>query len=169
MDDRPWTMVKRSIVHGPLSMYFRILYFFYKVYCFMLRPIRMGVRIMMIQDGRVWLIRHTYLPGWFMPGGGLKKWETLEQAARREAREETGAELGEISLLGTFTSFIQWKTDHAVVFLCRDFKITGGSDGEIAELRAFPLDALPEDTFSSHRHLLEAFRKGEIKPNFGTW
>jgi ADP-ribose pyrophosphatase YjhB (NUDIX family) len=129
----------------------------------------MGVRVLMLEDDKVWLIRHTYLPGWFMPGGGLKKWETLEEAVRREAREETGAELGEVSLVGTFTSFIQWKTDHAVVFLCKDFKFIGKSDGEIAEKKLFPLDTLPEDTFPSHRRLLDAFRKGEVKPNFGKW
>lgn len=150
-------------------MYFKVLYLIYKIYCFIFRPIRMGVRVLMLQDNRVWLIRHTYLPGWFMPGGGLKKWETLEEAVRREAREETGAELGEISLVGAFTSFVQWKTDHAVVFLCRDFKFTGKSDGEIAEMRQFALDALPEDTFPSHRRLLGSFRKGEVKPNFGKW
>lgn len=150
-------------------MYYKILYFFYKVFCFIFRPVRMGVRVVMLQDDKVWLIRHTYLSGWFMPGGGLKRNETLDEAARREAWEETGAELGDISLLGTFTSFIQWKTDHAVIFLCRDFKITGRSDGEIAEMRAFPLDKLPEDTFSLHRKLLEALQHGEIKPNFGTW
>jgi 8-oxo-dGTP pyrophosphatase MutT (NUDIX family) len=150
-------------------MYFKVLYFFYKIYCFIFRPIRMGVRVLMLQDNRVWLIRHTYLSGWFMPGGGLKKWETLEDAVRREAREETGAKLGEISLVGVFTSFIQWKTDHAVVFLCRDFEFTGKSDGEIAEMRQFALDALPEDTFPSHRRLLETFSKGELKPNFGNW
>ena len=150
-------------------MYYKILYFFYKVFCFIFRPVRMGVRVVMLQDDKVWLIRHTYLSGWFMPGGGLKRNETLDEAARREAWEETGAELGEISLLGTFTSFIQWKTDHAVIFLCRDFKITGRSDGEIAEMRAFPLNKLPENTFSSHRKLLEALQHGEIKPNFGTW
>lgn len=104
-----------------------------------------------------------------MPGGGLKKWETLDQAARREAWEETGAELGAITLLGTFTSFIQWKTDHAVVFLCQDFKITGKSDGEIAEIRAFDLHELPKDTFAPHRKLLESFRSGEHQPNFGNW
>ncbi|MBK9780413.1 MAG: NUDIX domain-containing protein [Anaerolineales bacterium] len=150
-------------------MYFKALYFFYKIYCFIFRPIRFGVRILMLQDEKVWLIRHTYLPGWFMPGGGLKKWETLDQAVRREAREETGAEMGEISLIGTFSSFIQWKTDHTTVFLCRDFKIVGKSDGEIAEIRQFALDALPENMFPSHRRLLEAFRNGMDRSNFGEW
>ncbi|HNA90138.1 MAG TPA: NUDIX domain-containing protein [Anaerolineales bacterium] len=150
-------------------MYYKFLYFGYKVYCFLLRPIRMGVRVLMLEDGKVWMIRHTYMSGWHLPGGGLKKKETLDQAARREAWEETGAELGEISLLGTFTGMIQWKTDHTIVFLCRDFKVTGKSDGEIAEMRAFPLDALPKDTFYPHRRLLERFREGQLEPNYGKW
>jgi len=150
-------------------MYFKILYFGFKVYCFIFRPVRAGVRVMMIEGNEVWLIRHTYLPGWFMPGGGVKRHETLEQAARREAREETGAELLEISLLGVFSSFVQWKTDHTTVFLCKDFKITGKSDGEIAEMRRFPLDGLPENTFASHRKLLEEYRKNGFTDKFGEW
>lgn len=150
-------------------MYFKILYFGFKVYCFIFRPVRMGVRVVMLQDNEVWLIQHTYLPGWFLPGGGLKRNETLEQAARREAFEETGAELNEISLLGIFSSFIQWKTDHTAVFLCKDFKITGKSDGEIAAMRLFPIDALPDTIFSSHRKLLEAYQRDGASGMFGEW
>lgn len=150
-------------------MYFKILYLGFKVYCFIFRPVRMGVRVVMLQDNEVWLIQHTYLPGWFLPGGGLKRNETLEQAARREAFEETGAELNEISLLGIFSSFIQWKTDHTAAFLCKDFKITGKSDGEIAAMRLFPLDALPDAIFSSHRKLLEAYQRDGASGMFGEW
>ena len=150
-------------------MYFKVLYFFYKVYCFTFRPIRMGVRVVLQEDHKVWLIRHTYLPGWYLPGGGVKKWESLEKAARREAYEETGAELDKVSLLGTFSSFVQWKTDHTVVFLCKDFKFTGTSDGEIAELKLFDLNALPENTFSSHRSLLTTLNQNREIPTFGEW
>ena len=129
----------------------------------------MGVRILMIQDDKVLLIRHTYLSGWFMPGGGLKRNESLEQAARREAKEETGAELNEITFLGIFTNYLQWKTDHTVVFLCEDFIITGKSDAEIAELRFFPFSELPKDIYSSHHKLLEQYKTGEIKSKVGEW
>ncbi|MBI3151340.1 MAG: NUDIX domain-containing protein [Chloroflexi bacterium] len=150
-------------------MYIKLLYLAYKIYCFIFRPVRMGVRVMMLEDDKVWLIHHTYLSGWFMPGGGLKRNETLEQAARREAYEETGAELDELTLMGAFTSFIQWKTDHAIVFLCRDFKFTGKPDGEISEMRLFPLNELPANTFLSHRRLLESYRSGQGSANFGEW
>jgi ADP-ribose pyrophosphatase YjhB (NUDIX family) len=85
-------------------MFIRLLFSAYRVYCFIFRPVRTGVRVMMIQNGKVMLVRQTYMPGWFMPGGGLKRGETLEQAARREAKDEIGAELGELKLLGVYTT-----------------------------------------------------------------
>lgn len=150
-------------------MYYKFLYLGFKIYCFLFRPIRMGVRVMMIENDKAWLVRHTYLPGWFMPGGGLNKWESLDQGARREAREETGADLGEISLVGVFTSYVQWKTDHTSVFLCKDFKFSGKSDAEIAEMRAFPLDQLPPETYYLHRNVLEKYHAGNLQSNFGEW
>jgi 8-oxo-dGTP pyrophosphatase MutT (NUDIX family) len=150
-------------------MYIRLLYLGFKIYCFIFRPVRMGVRVMMIQNNKVMLVRHTYVSGWYMPGGGVKRGETLEGAARREALEETGAQLSEISLMGAYTNFIEWKTDHAIVFICRDFTITGKSDGEIEEMRAFSLDELPADVYQSHRLRLDEVRAGKNAPQFGEW
>ena len=150
-------------------MFIRFLYLGFKTYCFLFRPIRAGVRVMMIQDDKVWLVRHTYIPGWFLPGGGIKRGETLEKATRREVFEETGADLGEVSLMGVYTSFVQWKTDHTTVFICRDFTITGKSDGEIAEVGSFSLDDLPANVFSSHRLRLDEYRAGKNIPQFGEW
>ncbi|MBV6393744.1 MAG: hypothetical protein KPEEDBHJ_02988 [Anaerolineales bacterium] len=150
-------------------MYFKILYLGFKIYCFLFRPIRMGARVALIEDGSVWLVRHTYLGGWFMPGGGVQRWETLEEAARREAREETGAKPGRMIFAGVFTSFAQWKTDHTAVFLCEDFTFIGKPDAEIAELRLFPLGELPGDTYDVHRNFLQNFQAGAIQTNVGKW
>lgn len=147
----------------------RLLYFGFLIYCFIFRPIRMGVRVMMIQDGKVWLVRQTYLRGWFMPGGGVKRGEALEQAARREAFEETGAELGALTLMGAYTHFKEWKTDHNIVFICADFEFKGKPDSEIAELRAFPLNQLPEDLWGGHRQRLQDYLAGVAPPQFGEW
>jgi 8-oxo-dGTP pyrophosphatase MutT (NUDIX family) len=150
-------------------MYYRLLYLAFKIYCFLFRPVRMGVRVLMVQDHKVWLVRHTYLPGWFLPGGGLKRRETLEQAAHREAREETGAELQETTLIGAYSNFKEWKTDHTIVFLCKDFIVKGKSDSEIAEVRTFPLNSLPADVYSAHRRLIENYREGKKQPLLGEW
>ena len=129
----------------------------------------MGVRVVMLQNNEIWLVRHTYLPGWFLPGGGLKRGETLEQAARREALEETGAELRATTLIGAYSNFKEWKTDHTLVFYCNDFNINGKTDGEIAEARAFPLNALPANIYSVHRRLIEDYRTGNKPPLLGEW
>jgi 8-oxo-dGTP pyrophosphatase MutT (NUDIX family) len=150
-------------------MYYRLLYLGFKIYCFLLRPVRIGVRVLLAQGDEVWLVRHTYLDGWFLPGGGVDRGETLEGTARREAREELGAELGNVMLIGVFTNFGDWKTDHTAVFYCNDFKITGKPDGEIAEARAFPLSQLPVDIYAVHRYLLEKYSTGTPLPNNGEW
>jgi len=150
-------------------VFIRILYLGFRIFCFLFRPVRLGVRVMMLQDGKVWLVRQTYMPGWFMPGGGLKRNETLEEAARREAYEETGAELGKVTLMGAYSNFTEWKSDHNIVFLCTDFEIKGKSDNEIAELHAFPLNELPADLWPGHRRRLEEYRAGVQMPQFGMW
>ena len=150
-------------------MFIRILYFGFKAYCFIFRPIRMGVRVMMIQDGKVWLVRQTYMPGWFMPGGGLKRNETLEEAARREAREETGAELGELTLMGAYSNFTDWKSDHNIVFICTNFEVKSEPDSEIAELRAFALNELPDNLWPGHLRRLQEYQAGIQNPQFGKW
>lgn len=150
-------------------MFIHILYYGFRVYCFMFRPIRVGVRVMMIQDGKVWLVRQTYMRGWFMPGGGIKKGETLDEAARREAREETGAELGELTLMGAYSHFDDWKSDHNIVFICSEFEFNSRPDAEIAELKSFALNELPDSIWPGHLRRLEEYQAGIKNPQFGKW
>ncbi len=147
----------------------RLLYFAFRIYCFIFRPITLGVRVMMIQNDQVLLVRHTYIAGWFMPGGGVKRGETSDQAARREAREETGATLNNLKLVGAYTSFKEWASNHNILFLSTDFAISGEHDLEIAEIRFFPLDALPADLWPGHRQRLEEYRDGRQLDPFGEW
>ncbi len=150
-------------------MKIRFLYFGFRIFLFIFRPISMGVRVMMIQDNKVLLVRQTYVTGWFMPGGGLRRGETLDQAARREAREETGAELGELQLVGAYTNFKEMRTDHNILFKCTDFTVSGKHDDEIAEVRFFELGKLPEGLWPGHRRRLEEYRDGMAHPQFGEW
>src|SRR5437763_475237 len=55
------------------------------------KPRTLGVRGLVVDgDGRVCLVRHTYMPRWYFPGGGVKRSETLVDAVRREVFEEAG-------------------------------------------------------------------------------
>lgn len=147
----------------------RLLYIGFRIYCFLFRPKALGVRVMLLKDGQVLLVRQTYLPGWFMPGGGVKRGETLEQAARREAYEEIGAQMGALTLLGAYTHFGEHKSDHNVLFQCTDFTYSGKQDREIAEARFFPLDDLPDGLMPGHRQRLEEVHSGAAITPFGEW
>jgi len=150
-------------------MCLRLAYLLFKIYLFVFRPVRVGVRVMMVRDGQVLLVRQSYMPGWFMPGGGLKRGETLENAARREAREESGATLGTLKLMGAYTDFSEWKTDHNIVFIADDFKMEGEHDREVAEIRFFSLEALPAGLRPGHRRRLEEYLTAQKSPAFGEW
>ena len=135
------------------------------------KPVTVGVRAVLVRDGSVLLVWHTYRDGWHLPGGGVKRGETLEQAIRREAAEEAGAQLGTLRLLGLYDNFREGKSDHVAVFVCTDLTLNGepgrGLDREIARVAFFELDGLPEDVSpGTRRRLLEYVEGGSpyVKP-----
>lgn len=136
----------------------RLIYRLYRIYIYFVRPVTVGVRVILLRGANVLLVRQTYMEGWFLPGGGMKKHETFDQAARREAREEVGADIRSLALVGAYSNFGEWKSDHNIVFSSRQFKLNGKHDHEIAELRFFPLHALPVDLWPPHRRRLDAYR-----------
>ena len=152
-----------------MTLVLRILYWLRKLYQFILRPINVGVRVMLIQDGKVILVRHVYQDGWFMPGGGMKRRETLEQAARRECQEEVGVEMQKLELFGIFSNFTGWKSDHIVLFLSEEFTMTDKKDSEIAEKKIFPLDDLPKSLSNGHRRRLREYQLGIRQTQYGEW
>lgn len=123
-----------------------------------MRPITLGVRIILIKDGTVLLVQHTYQEElWFLVGGRVQQNENLHEAAQREAMEEIGATLGDLKFLGIFTNYFDYKSDHVVVFLCEEFSLTGETDNEIARFAQFPLDALPSTIAAGHKRRIEEY------------
>ena len=133
------------------------------------RPVLVGVRLIIDRDGAVMLVQHTYQPGWYLPGGGLKRGETLEQAARREAVEESGAVLGALRLFGVYSNFVQHKSDHIVVFACNDFHLTEMTSIEIESVDFFCADSLPEDVSPGSQRRIEEYTGKIAVPVFGRW
>lgn len=80
------------------------------------RPVILGIRVVVRRDDEVLLVRHTYRPEWFLPGGQPKRGESLADTARREVREETGMYVDEVSLSGVYSSLFPSFSNHVVVF-----------------------------------------------------
>ena len=138
---------------------------FFHIYFVLKRPMTLGVRALVLNEAEksVFLVRHTYVPGWYLPGGGVERGETMAQALVKELREEGNIELtGEAELFGIYHNSRASVRDHVALYVVRHFSQTAPRlpDKEIAECGFFPLDALPEATTQSTRRRIAEVMEG---------
>ena len=142
---------------------------FFHLYARTLRGMTLGVRGMVLDgESRVLLVRHTYVKGWHMPGGGVERGETTEAAMARELVEEAGVRLtAPPVLVSIHSAHAKFKGDHILFYRIDDWApCAATSRGEIAEIGWFATDALPDGATdgtrgriaealgSAHRHPL---------------
>lgn len=128
------------------------------------RGMTLGVRgVVLGGNDDVFLVRHTYMPGWHLPGGGVEPGETLLDALVKELREEGNINLtGDPVFHGMFYNEAVSRRDHVAVFVVRAFCIDAPHrpNGEIAEAGFHPLPALPEGTTAATRRRLDEVLAG---------
>jgi 8-oxo-dGTP pyrophosphatase MutT (NUDIX family) len=146
----------------PQRLALQFAHFGYDIFRAVVWPIGVGARIMLVRDNSVLLVYHSYLSGWHMPGGGMKRGETLLETARREAYEETGAVItGDLRLLGFYTGSSRGHDDHTAVFVCEEFTLGPPTDRwEIIGRAFFSLDNLPPKTQRGYRQVVAQYRQG---------
>ncbi len=114
----------------------------------LVRPLTLGARAVVIDaEDRVFLVRHSYVPGWHFPGGGVEPGEPVLEALARELMEEGNIALdGPARPHGLFFNDFASERDHVMVYVVRAFHQTAptATGLEILETGFFPRDRLPD-------------------------
>jgi 8-oxo-dGTP pyrophosphatase MutT (NUDIX family) len=135
--------------------YQRLVRHLFHFYWRMSRGMTLGVQGLVIDgEGRIFLVKHSYVQGWHLPGGGVEPGETLCEALARELREEGNIEVTAAPALhGIFHNRAVSRRDHIAVFIVREFQQPGPPQRnyEIVDHGFFPSGALPADTATATR------------------
>jgi len=139
-----------------------IAYEIIQLYRRIFQPITLGVRVILIKNDDLLFVKHTYMfpDRWYFPGGGLKPGESPEQAARREAREEVGADLGELRLVGVYPNKEARNSDTIIVFACSTYSLPNEAEKdkpnlEISTRKNFPIHHLPSNLAAGHQRWID--------------
>ncbi|MCS6885655.1 MAG: NUDIX domain-containing protein [Acidobacteriota bacterium] len=127
-------------------------------------PTVIGVRALIVRNNEIMLVRHTYLSGWYLPGGRVERGETVYEALAREVREECRLEVLKERLLAVYANRSSNPNDHIILFQVDLFReiATPVNSYEIAEYRFFALDALPEGVSKGTLRRLKEYETGRF-------
>jgi ADP-ribose pyrophosphatase YjhB (NUDIX family) len=143
----------------------------FHIYWRFARGMTLGVRAVVLDtENRVFLVKHSYVGGWHLPGGGVEAGETLREALQRELAEEGRIEISaEPALHGLFLNRHVSPRDHVAVYLVRHFTQDRlpEPNNEIIACGFFDTRALPEETTLGTR--LRISEVVENKPQIPTW
>lgn len=125
-----------------------------------------GSSVVVVDAGRILLIRRTETGDWGLPGGFMDPGESFEQAAHRETREELGIEITDLALLGVFSGaeyYYRYPHGDEVYNVTAAYTARPSSRDlvvdriEIGDAAFFGLDELPDDILGPERPIVDCY------------
>ena len=145
----------------------RIFHFYWRF----ARGMTLGVRAVVLDgSNRVFLVKHSYVRGWYLPGGGVEVGESFVEALKRELVEEGRIEIsGAPALHGVFLNEHVSRRDHVAVYIVREYRQDRlpEPNREIVACGFFERTALPQDTTPGTLLRIREVLDGE--PVIATW
>lgn len=126
-------------------------------------PVALGATaIVEDHQGRVALVRHSYMAGWYLPGGGVDAGEPPANAVIRELKEEIGLiRSAPPELLGLLTRKVGWATNVVALYRVREAVLDFKPNFEIREMMFADPTAPPSGTTAGTRRRLAEIASGQ--------
>jgi len=128
------------------------------------------VTLVVDHEQHLLMMKRTDSGLWGIPGGAVELGEVIEEAARRETREETNLEIVEMSLFGVFSGpelhYIYPNGDEvynvSIVYLSHNWQGEIKLNDEHSEWKWFPANELPEDFSPPIRTILARWKNSQL-------
>ena len=129
------------------------------IYWKIFRPQTFGVKLLLINDGKVLLVEQSYTKGYHLPGGGVKTGEMFDRALKREISEELGLDINNLQLFGVYQNAKQGKIDTVITFIStKPLDLNKAKlSNEINRADFFSLDILPTNISPGSRKRIQEY------------
>jgi len=129
-----------------------------------MKAIKVTVDILLEDAGKILLVKRAYPPfkgKWALPGGYIEYGETAEKAAIREAKEETGLDVGQQDTIGVYSDPRRDQRGHQITIAYKAKKKGGKikESKETKETKMWDIKKLPKLAFDHSKIIKDALRR----------